>query len=90
MPGAMIYSGIMASFPSRTKHDIHPLETNVDPKLHPLEAPREYKRAVNAGKCPSSVPCLTPAKAVIIAVKLERMFAKPFIGALDGKLNNAV
>lgn len=38
---------------------------NYDPSLHPLEAPREYVRAVNA-------------------VKLERVFAKPFIGNLDG------
>ena len=50
----------------RTKHDIHPLQSNADPVLHPLEAAREYKRAVNA-------------------VKLERMFAKPFLGALDGE-----
>lgn len=38
---------------------------NYDPNLHPLEAPREYVRALNA-------------------VKLERVFAKPFIGNLDG------
>lgn len=38
---------------------------NYDPSLHPLEAPREYVRAINA-------------------VKLERVFAKPFIGSLDG------
>lgn len=38
---------------------------NYDPSLHPLEAPREYVRALNA-------------------VKLERVFAKPFIGNLDG------
>jgi len=38
---------------------------NYDPKLHPLEVPREYVRALNA-------------------TKLERVFAKPFICALDG------
>ena len=38
---------------------------NYDPSLHPLEAPREYVRAMNA-------------------VKLERVFAKPFVGNLDG------
>lgn len=38
---------------------------NYDPNLHPLEAPREYVRALNA-------------------VKLERVFAKPFVGNLDG------
>eukprot|EP00038_Savillea_parva_P030636 m.79188 g.79188 ORF g.79188 m.79188 type:complete len:449 (-) comp9270_c0_seq3:366-1712(-) len=48
-----------------TKHDIHPVAVNVDPKLHAFEAPREYQRALNA-------------------VKLERAFAKPFVGSLDG------
>ncbi|KAH9642920.1 hypothetical protein HF086_011277 [Spodoptera exigua] len=48
-----------------TKRDIHKLPRNYDPTLHPLEAPREYVRAMNA-------------------VKLERVFAKPFIGNLDG------
>eukprot|EP00035_Acanthoeca_spectabilis_P022879 m.446348 g.446348 ORF g.446348 m.446348 type:complete len:449 (-) comp19349_c0_seq1:1286-2632(-) len=48
-----------------TKDDIHPVAVNVDPKLHPFEAPREYQRALNA-------------------TKLERAFAKPFVGALDG------
>jgi DDB1- and CUL4-associated factor 13 len=38
---------------------------NVDPALHPLEAQKEYKRAVNAAK-------------------MERMFAQPFVGALEG------
>lgn len=32
-----------------TKADIHKTTTNLDPKLHPFEAPREYKRALNAG-----------------------------------------
>lgn len=41
------------------------VQRNYDPNLHPLEAPREYVRALNA-------------------TKLERVFAKPFIGALDG------
>jgi hypothetical protein len=31
------------------------VQTNVDPKLHPLEAPREYKRALNAGRFPAPV-----------------------------------
>lgn len=35
--------------PARTKGDIHMEHTNLDPKLHPLEAAREYKRALNAG-----------------------------------------
>ncbi|RVE54745.1 hypothetical protein evm_000512 [Chilo suppressalis] len=48
-----------------TKRDIHKLPRNYDPSLHPMEAPREYVRALNA-------------------VKLERVFAKPFIGNLDG------
>nr|SVE75711.1 EOG090X04WU [Daphnia hispanica] len=48
-----------------TKRDIHKLPRNYDPALHPLEAPREYTRAMNA-------------------VKLERVFALPFIGSLDG------
>lgn len=48
-----------------TKRDIHKVPRNYDPGLHPLEAPREYVRALNA-------------------VKLERVFAKPFIGNLDG------
>eukprot|EP00047_Mylnosiga_fluctuans_P017567 m.62636 g.62636 ORF g.62636 m.62636 type:complete len:444 (-) comp7147_c0_seq2:261-1592(-) len=49
----------------RTKGDLHQMQVNLDPKLHPLEAAREYKRALNA-------------------VKLERVFAKPFIKSLDG------
>ncbi|GBP31639.1 DDB1- and CUL4-associated factor 13 [Eumeta japonica] len=48
-----------------TKRDINKVPRNYDPTLHPLEAPREYVRALNA-------------------VKLERVFAKPFIGNLDG------
>lgn len=38
---------------------------NYDAALHPLEAAREYVRALNS-------------------VKLERVFAKPFLGSLDG------
>ena len=38
---------------------------NYEASLHPLEAPREYVRALNS-------------------VKLERVFAKPFLGSLDG------
>ena len=45
--------------------DVHRLPRNLDPKLHPMEAPREYVRALNA-------------------TKLERVFAKPFLGALSG------
>jgi len=41
------------------------VQRNYDPDLHPLEAPREYARALNA-------------------VKLDRVFAKPFVGNLDG------
>ncbi|KAE8751631.1 hypothetical protein FOCC_FOCC001479 [Frankliniella occidentalis] len=48
-----------------TKRDIHKVQRNYDPALHPLEAPREYARAMNS-------------------VKLERIFAKPFLGNLDG------
>ncbi|XP_059481822.1 DDB1- and CUL4-associated factor 13 [Neocloeon triangulifer] len=48
-----------------TKNDLHKMQRNYDPDLHPLEAPREYKQALNA-------------------VKLERVFAKPFLCSLDG------
>ncbi|RWS08905.1 ribosomal processing protein-like protein [Dinothrombium tinctorium] len=48
-----------------TKHDIHKVQRNYDPKLHPFAIPREYQRALNA-------------------VKLEKIFAKPFLGSLDG------
>lgn len=48
-----------------TKRDIHKVPRNHDPALHPLEAPREYARALNS-------------------VKMERMFAKPFVGNLEG------
>jgi len=47
------------------KRDIHRVQRNYDPSLHPFEAPREYTRALNA-------------------VKLERVFARPFLGSLDG------
>lgn len=46
-----------------TKNDLHKAPRNYDPDLHPLEAVREYKLALNA-------------------VKLERVFAKPFVGSL--------
>lgn len=39
------------------------VQRNYDPTLHPFEAAREYKLAVNA-------------------VKLERVFAKPFVSSL--------
>ncbi|XP_028141518.1 DDB1- and CUL4-associated factor 13 [Diabrotica virgifera virgifera] len=48
-----------------TKLEIHKVQRNYDPALHPFEAAREYTRAVNA-------------------VKLDKMFAKPFLGNLDG------
>lgn len=48
-----------------TVNDIHKMPTNLDPALHPMEAPREYQRALNS-------------------TKLERVFAKPFVGSLDG------
>ncbi|XP_076069329.1 DDB1- and CUL4-associated factor 13-like [Oratosquilla oratoria] len=46
-----------------TKRDIHKVQRNYDPDLHPFEAAREYKLALNA-------------------VKLERVFSKPFVGSL--------
>lgn len=52
-------------FIRETKHDIHRIQRNFDPKLHPLALQREYQRALNA-------------------TKLERVFAKPFIGNMSG------
>lgn len=52
-------------FLRETKHDIHKVFKNLDPKLHPLTLQREYQRALNA-------------------TKLERVFAKPFIGNMSG------
>ncbi|KAF8935014.1 WD40-repeat-containing domain protein [Dissophora ornata] len=49
-------------------NDIHKLQRNLDPSLHPFEKAREYTRALNA-------------------VKVERMFAKPFVGALSGHVD---
>lgn len=49
----------------QTKHDIHKVYKNYDPKLHPQALQREYQRALNA-------------------TKLERVFAKPFIGNMSG------
>ncbi|XP_049268702.1 DDB1- and CUL4-associated factor 13 isoform X2 [Rhipicephalus sanguineus] len=48
-----------------TKHDIHKVQRNFDPSLHPFEVCREYTRALNA-------------------VKLDKIFARPFLGSLDG------
>eukprot|EP00128_Syssomonas_multiformis_P011557 Colp12_sorted_trinity150504_noHs@6414 len=45
--------------------DLHRIQRNPDPVLHPFERAREYTRALNA-------------------TKLERVFAKPFVGALSG------
>jgi WD repeat and SOF domain-containing protein 1 len=52
-------------FLRETKHDIHRVQRNYDPKLHPFALQREYQRALNA-------------------TKLERVFAKPFIGNMSG------
>jgi len=52
-------------FVRETKHDIHKVHRNYSPVEHPLEAEREYQRALNA-------------------VKLDNVFAKPFLGSLDG------
>lgn len=52
-------------FVRQTKHDIHKVFKNYDPKLHPQALQREYQRALNA-------------------TKLERVFAKPFIGNMSG------
>ncbi|KAI1317814.1 rRNA-processing protein sof1 [Mortierella claussenii] len=49
-------------------NDIHKIQRNLDPTLHPFEKAREYTRALNA-------------------VKVERMFAKPFVGALPGHVD---
>ncbi|KAG0072450.1 WD40-repeat-containing domain protein [Linnemannia elongata] len=49
-------------------NDIHKLQRNLDPTLHPFEKAREYTRALNA-------------------TKVERMFAKPFVGALSGHVD---
>ena len=46
-------------------NDIHKIQRNYDPALHPFERAREYVRALNAHK-------------------LDRLFAKPFVGSLDG------
>ena len=54
-----------ADYIRERKSDIHKLPRNLDPALHPFEAPREYTLASNA-------------------VKLERVFAKPFVGTLEG------
>ncbi|KAI9315828.1 DDB1 and CUL4-associated factor 13-like protein [Dichotomocladium elegans] len=48
--------------------DLHKVQRNFDPTIHPFEQGREYVRALNA-------------------VKLERMFAKPFIAALSGHID---
>ncbi|XP_067124022.1 DDB1- and CUL4-associated factor 13 [Centruroides vittatus] len=48
-----------------TKKDIHKVQRNFDPSLHPFATSREYVRALNA-------------------VKIEKIFAKPFLGSLDG------
>jgi len=52
-------------FLRQTKHDIHKVQRNFDPDVHPLALQREYQRALNA-------------------TKLERVFAKPFIGNMSG------
>ncbi|KAF9423753.1 rRNA-processing protein sof1, partial [Entomortierella beljakovae] len=49
-------------------NDIHKIQRNLDPTLHPFEKNREYTRALNA-------------------IKVERMMAKPFLGALAGHVD---
>lgn len=39
-----VISRAHAQYTRGTKNDLHPLPTNVDPSLHPMEAPREYCR----------------------------------------------
>ncbi|KAI8376464.1 WD40-repeat-containing domain protein [Radiomyces spectabilis] len=48
--------------------DIHKIQRNLDPSVHPFEQGREYIRALNS-------------------TKLERLFAKPFVGALSGHID---
>ncbi|KAI9497430.1 WD40-repeat-containing domain protein [Zychaea mexicana] len=48
--------------------DLHKVQRNLNPTIHPFEQGREYVRALNT-------------------VKLERMFAKPFVGALGGHID---
>eukprot|EP00002_Diphylleia_rotans_P026125 TRINITY_DN5198_c0_g1_i1.p1 TRINITY_DN5198_c0_g1~~TRINITY_DN5198_c0_g1_i1.p1 ORF type:complete len:463 (-),score=88.27 TRINITY_DN5198_c0_g1_i1:23-1411(-) len=52
-------------FVREKKSDIHRIERNADPSLHPFERAREYVRTLNA-------------------VKLDKVFAKPFIAQLEG------
>ena len=54
-----------ADYIRESRSDIHKVQRNLDPSLHPFEAAREYTRALNA-------------------VKLERVFAKPFVASLNG------
>ena len=65
---------------------------NADPKLHPMEKAREV-RCLNM--CTASLLLILVAsprrcclcrqyQRALVATKLERMYAKPFIGALDG------
>lgn len=39
-----------AEYTRETKSDIHRVQRNIDPELHPLERAREYKRALNSAK----------------------------------------
>ena len=48
----------------QSSKDMHKVQRNADPKLHPFEKAREYTRALNA-------------------VKLDKLFAKPFVAALS-------
>jgi DDB1- and CUL4-associated factor 13 len=63
---------------------LHIEETNLDPKLHPLEAAREYKRALNAGTSGMAAYFGLAVCSHVRAVKLERVMAKPFVKALSG------
>ncbi|XP_053206603.1 DDB1- and CUL4-associated factor 13-like [Panonychus citri] len=51
-----------------TNKDVHKVQRNLDSRLHPLQIPREYKRALNA-------------------VKLDKIFAKPFLFSLSGHID---
>ncbi|KAI8086160.1 WD40-repeat-containing domain protein [Halteromyces radiatus] len=57
-----------ADYVRERSQDIHKVQRNLDPTVHPFEQGREYVRALNS-------------------VKLGRLFAKPFVGALSGHID---
>lgn len=70
--------------------DIIKIFKNVDPLQHPFEKPKEYIRALNAGisfflniiiKIIYSENMNLSSNLI---VKLQKVFAKPFVGALQG------